>query len=69
MDEEVWHIRQIGSSYREGEAYTIVNTSDWTLPLEQHPSVVNYPNLFKLVYAIIPSNYQIINCNWDGSEE
>ena len=67
MEEEVWHIRQIGSSYEEGWTYTIVNTSNWTLPLEQHPLVLNEPNLYELVYAIIPKVYQQIM--WDGVTE
>jgi hypothetical protein len=70
MEEEVWHIRQIGSSYQEGWAYTIVNTSNWTLPLEQHPLLINQPNLYELVYAIIPNNTFQQQIMWeDGIKE
>ena len=68
MEEEVWHIRQIGSSYQEGWTYTIVDTSNWTLPLEQHPSVLEFPNTYEVVYAIIPTKYQI-SIYLDGVEE
>jgi len=68
MDEEVWHIRQKGSSYKEGWAYTILDTSDWILPLEENPILINNPNVFQLVYARIPTLYQIVKFV-DGSEE
>jgi len=69
MEEEVWHIRQIGSSYREGWTYTLLNTKDWTLPLEEHPCLLNFPNVWELVYAIIPTLHQISDTNCNGVTE
>jgi hypothetical protein len=68
MEEEVWHIRLIGSSYKPGWTYTVLDTSDWTLPLEQNPVLVNNPTVWELVYAIIPTLHQI-GIYQDGSEE
>jgi hypothetical protein len=50
------HIRQ----KTEG-VYTIVNTSDWNQPLEEHPSVVEHPELFEVVDADIPETHQFLN--------
>jgi hypothetical protein len=46
----------------------VLDTSDWTLPLEQNPVLVNNPNVWQLVYARIPTLHQIAKLV-DGSEE
>ena len=48
------YIRFINSSRLEDHAYTIVNTDNWTLPLSEHPSIVEHPDLFEIVDEDIP---------------
>lgn len=56
------HIRQKIDLTARGEiAYTVVNTEGWTLPLEQHPSIVEHPELFEISEDEIPLNHQILN--------
>jgi hypothetical protein len=56
------HIRQkIDLTARGQIAYTVVNTEGWTLPLEQHPSIVEHPELFEISEDEIPTNHQILN--------
>lgn len=57
------HIRQkIDLSNKIGElfAYTVVDTSGWTAPLDQHPSIVENPDLFEIVDEEIPSHAQTL---------
>lgn len=49
------HIRQ----KTEG-IYTIVNTNGWNQPLEEHPSIVEHPELFEIVDAEIPEIVQYL---------
>jgi hypothetical protein len=53
------HIRQKGSS--DNLTYTVVNTTGWVLPLEQHPSIVEHPDLFEIVNVDIPEDAQILD--------
>jgi hypothetical protein len=56
------HIRQkIDLTARGAIAYTVVNTEGWALPLEQHPSIVEHPELFEITEDAIPENFQILN--------
>jgi hypothetical protein len=56
------HIRQKIDLTARGEiAYTVVNTEGWTLPLEQHPSIVEHPEIFEISENELPENYQILN--------
>jgi hypothetical protein len=41
-------------------AYSVVYTADWVLPLEQHPSIVNNPDLFEIVNEEIPQHAQTL---------
>jgi hypothetical protein len=41
--------------------YTIVNTNNWTLPLNQHPSIVDHPELFEITEDEIPENAEKLN--------
>ena len=52
------HIRQINSV--DTNSYTVVITDDWTLPLEQHPSVVEHPELFEISEDVIPVKHQYL---------
>jgi hypothetical protein len=45
----------------ENQAYTVVNTEGWTLPLQDHPSVVEHPEIFEVVDTDIPEWYQLLN--------
>ena len=42
-------------------AYTVVNTTGWELPLDQHPSIVQHPEIFEISYDEIPENAQYLN--------
>jgi hypothetical protein len=52
------HIRQINSVGTN--TYTVVKTEDWTLPLEEHPSVVEHPELFEISEDEIPVEHQYL---------
>jgi len=52
------HIRQISSV--ETNTYTVVKTEDWNQPLEQHPSVVEHPELFEVSEQELPSYIQYV---------
>ena len=54
------HIRQKNSSEVEGFIYTVVVTTGWTLPLADHPSIVENPTLFEIVDTAIPDNVQYL---------
>ena len=60
------HIRQkLNLENKIGEiiAYTIVDTTGWNLPLEQHPSIVENPDVFEIVDAEIPEYAQTLIYN------
>lgn len=40
--------------------YTVVITEGWELPLEQHPSVVEHPELFEISENEIPEQHQYL---------
>ena len=50
------HIRQ-----KDLSIYTVVITTDWDKPLEEHPSIVEHPELFEIVDEEIPSVMQYLN--------
>jgi hypothetical protein len=57
------HIRQkLDITNRTGEqiAYSVVDTTEWTAPLSQHPSIVEHPELFEIVDEDIPAHAQIL---------
>lgn len=55
------HIRQkYDLTLKDEVAYTVVITDDWTLPLEQHPSIVQHPEVFEIVDAVIPEDAQYL---------
>jgi hypothetical protein len=41
-------------------AYTVVDTTDWILPLSEHPSIVEHPELFEISNDEIPDNAQFL---------
>jgi hypothetical protein len=56
------HIRQKISLTAKGEqAYTVVITKGWTLPLIEHPSIVENPDVFELVDDVIPEDAQYLD--------
>ena len=59
------HIRQkIDLTNKANEiAYTVVITTDWTLPLDQHPSIVEHPEIFEITEDEIPDNAQFLKYN------
>lgn len=52
------YIRQINSVGTD--SYTIVVTTDWVLPLEDHPSIVEHPELFEISEDEIPTEHQFL---------
>lgn len=52
------YIRQINSVGTD--SYTIVKTNDWILPLEEHPSLVEHPELFEISEEQIPKEHQYL---------
>ena len=57
------HIRQKNNVTNKGIeiAYTVVVTTDWELPLNQHPSIVEHPELFEISEDVIPEDAQYLN--------
>jgi hypothetical protein len=41
-------------------AYTVVDTTGWTLPLNEHPSIVENPEIFEIVDEEIPEHAQTL---------
>lgn len=56
------HIRQKNSI--ENPPYTVVITDNWNKPLEEHPSVVEQPNVFEIADCEIPLIHQY--CVYDN---
>ena len=56
------HIRQkINLALKGVEiAYTVVDTTGWTLPLNEHPSITEHPELFEISNDEIPDNAQFL---------
>ena len=54
------HIRQIVNNSLLAEAYTVVVTDDWDLPLEEHPSILEHPDKFEIADNEIPENAQYL---------
>jgi len=57
------HIRQkLDLTNKVGEliAYSVVNTTNWDRPLEEHPSIVENPDIFEIVDEEIPSHAQTL---------
>ena len=56
------HIRQKIDLFNKSNeiAYTVVITTGWTLPLDQHPSIVEHPELFEISNDMIPENAQYL---------
>jgi hypothetical protein len=58
------HIRQkFDLSARQEIAYTVVVTDGWEQPLEEHPSIVEHPELFEIADNEIPENAQYLIYN------
>jgi hypothetical protein len=57
------HIRQKSSATGRSlnSTYTVVVTTGWTLPLTEHPSVVEHPEIFEIVNEEIPDHAQYLN--------
>lgn len=52
------HIRKKDSSFDPGIAYSVVITSNWDQPLEEHPAIVNEPDVFEIADCELPSHTQ-----------
>lgn len=54
------HIRQKDSSFDSSESYIVVKTDDWTLPLEDHPSIIEHPEFFEIADCDLPNNFSYL---------
>lgn len=54
------HIRQKNSSTIQGQVYSVVVTTDWDKPLEEHPSIVEHSELFEIVDCDIPNHAEFM---------
>lgn len=54
------HIRQKNTI---NSCYTVVITKDWYEPLENHPCLLEHPELFEISSENIPDNCQFLNYN------
>ena len=45
------------------DSYTIVDTSEWQGEVQDHPSVIDHPELFEVIDSELPENYQLLNYN------
>jgi len=52
------HIRQINSVGTN--TYTVIDTTDWMGEIEEHPSVVEHPELFEISEEPIPEQHQYL---------
>jgi hypothetical protein len=52
------HIRKKDSSFDPNIAYSVVITSNWDKPLEEHPSIVLEPDVYEIADCDIPSHAQ-----------
>jgi hypothetical protein len=52
------HIRKKDSSFDPAYCYSVVITTTWTEPLEQHPAILNEPDVFEIADCDIPSHTQ-----------
>lgn len=50
------HIRQ-----KDLSIYTIVITEGWDKPLGDHPTIVDYPEVFEIADCEIPDEHQYLN--------
>jgi hypothetical protein len=55
------HIVQ--SNTKNTESYTIVVLDDWNGNIEDHPSIIEHPELFEIVDSELPEKYQLLNYN------
>jgi len=52
------HIRQINSVGTD--SYTVVITDDWDAPLNEHPCIIDHPDLFEISEDEIPTIHQYL---------
>ena len=52
------HIRQINSV--NTNTYTVIVLDGWDRPLEEHPSIVEHPELFEISEEEIPEQHQYL---------
>jgi hypothetical protein len=47
--------------------YVIVNTSNWTDTLENHPKIVEQPNLYEITEDPIPTDLHLWSIEYEGN--
>jgi hypothetical protein len=48
--------------------YAVVITDDWTEPLENHPKLVNYPDLYEITEDGIPTDLTLWSVEYENNE-
>lgn len=48
--------------------YVVVITSDWAAPLEEHPKVVEHPDLYEVANEPIPTDTEIWSIEFENNE-
>ena len=49
-------------------AYVLVITDNWTQPLEQHPKIVNYPDLYEITEDEVPTDLSLWSIEFENTE-
>lgn len=57
-NKDMIHIRQ-----KDLSTYTIVITEGFDKPLEEHPCLIEHPEVFEIADCDIPNNVQYLNYN------
>jgi hypothetical protein len=49
-------------------AYVLVITDNWTEALEQHPKIVNYPDLYEITEDEVPTDLSLWSIEFENTE-
>ena len=49
-------------------AYVLVLTDDWTEPLEQHPKMINFPDLYEITEEDVPTDLTLWSIEYENNE-
>jgi hypothetical protein len=49
-------------------AYIVVVTDNWTEPLEQHPNIINSPDLYEIATDDVPTDLTLWSIEYENNE-
>jgi len=49
-------------------AYIVVVTDNWTEPLEEHPKMIDFPNLYEITSEDVPTDLTLWSIEYENSE-